>query len=133
MDIVNLISNYYSTCIGKKPVVFAKPNLTGFVKPSLNKPVYPVYPIKFAQPNIYELSGFIKNEAIKRKNIQHKTLLEMLNNEKNQLDNRINKKINSISMENIIGAGIVGLGLWALYTYSGYSISILPTKLKIHG
>ena len=56
---------------------------------------------------------------------QKKTLVDLFEAEK-----KTNKQKNEIKLEDVIGVGIVGLGLWALYTYSGYKISFVPFQLK---
>ena len=38
-----------------------------------------------------------------------------------------NKQLSQIKWVDIVGFGIVGLGLWACYTYSGYKISFTHT------
>ena len=109
MEITNWITKCYSTYANKKPLGF------GFVKPTpiFTKPVYfkQIAPFKFTH----------NNEASKSSN--NKTLIEML--EKEKLNT--NKQLSQIKWEDIVSFGIVGLGLWAFYNYSGYKISFAHT------
>jgi hypothetical protein len=117
----DLITKYYTFQTNKKQVTWFKPYPLVFK--STNKAfVKPIYSVKFYQPNILDLEKIIKNEQMKK---QKKTLVDLFEAEK-----KTNKQKNEIKLEDVIGVGIVGLGLWALYTYSGYKISFVPFQLK---
>ncbi len=122
MEIFDIITKYYTFHTNKKQVTWFKPNPIIFKS---NNPAFvkPIYPVKFYQPNILDLEKIIKNEQMKK---QRKTLINLLDKEKTNT----NKKINEIKWPDVIGVGIVGLGLWALYTYSGYKFSFVPAQLK---
>lgn len=115
MELANWIGKCYSTYTGKTPVLLIKPKAWA-PKPVFIKPISMV-PIKFTQGKIYDLSEFIENKAIKK--AKRKTLIELLEDETAQVNKQFQWK-------DIVGVGIVGLGLWALYTYSGYRVSFLP-------
>ncbi len=122
MEIFDMLTKYWTIYTTKKPVTWSKPNPMVFKS---NNPVLvkPIVPVKFYQPNILDLNQMIKNEQIKK---HRKTLLDLLDEEKKST----NKQIKEIEWPDVIGVGIVGLGLWALYTYSGYKISFVPPQIK---
>ena len=117
MELVNWIAKCYSTYTGKTHTIMFKPN------PLAPKPVFikPVMPVKFIPPKVYNLSEFIANEAIKK--AKKKTLLAMLEDEKAHVKKQI-------KWEDVVGLSIVGLGLWAVYTYSGYKVSFVPGQIR---
>jgi len=119
MELANWIGKCYSIYTGKSKALLCKPtNLTP--KPFYINPIVPIQ-TNFPKHKIYGLSEFIVNEA--KTKAKRKTLLDLLEDEKTQ----VNKQI---KWEDVVGVGIVGLGLWALYTYSGYKISLVPPQLK---
>lgn len=122
MEIFDIITNYYTIYSTKKPVTWSKPNPIVF-KPKSPAFVKQIVPVKFYQPNILDLNQMIKNEQMKK---HRKTLLDLLDEEKTST----NKQIKEIKWPDMVGVGIVGLSLWALYTYSGYKISFVPSQLN---
>lgn len=119
MEFANWIGKCYSTYTGKTPAILIKPKVLT-PTPVFMKPM-PMAPIKFTQGKVYGLSDFILNEQIKK--AKRKTLIELLEDEKAQ----VNKQF---KWEDVVGIGIVGLGLWALYTYSGYKVSFTPGQFS---
>jgi hypothetical protein len=120
MEITNWITKCYSTHVNKNQYVFTKP------KPIFAKPVYfkPILPNKFTQNKIYDLSNFVSNETTKRSN--NKTLIDMFKEEKLNTNNQTSQ----LKWEEIVGFGIVSLGIWACYTYSGYKIYFVHTHIN---
>ncbi len=118
MEIFDIITKYYTIYTTKKPVTWSKPN------PIVFKHKSPAFvPVKIYQPSVIDLDKIIKNEQMKK---HRKTLLDLLDEEKKST----NKQIKEIEWSDVVGVGIVGLGLWALYTYSGYKISFVPFQLN---
>ncbi len=122
MEIFDIITKYYTIYTTKKPVTWSKPNPIVF-NPKSQSFVKPFVPIKIYQPSVIDLEKIIKNEQMKK---HRKTLLDLLDEEKKSTS----KQIKEIEWPDVIGVGIVGLGLWALYTYSGYKISFIPHQLN---
>lgn len=122
MEIFDIITKYYTIYTTKKPVTWSKPNPMVF-NPKSQVFAKPFVPLKIYQPSVIDLDKIIKNEQMKK---HRKTLLDLLDEEKN----KTNKTLNEIKWPDVIGVGIVGLGLWALYTYSGYKISFVPPQLN---
>ncbi len=122
MEIFDIITKYYTIYTTKKPVTWSKPNPM-VIKPKSQAFAKPFVPLKIYQPSVFELDKIIKNEKMKK---HRKTLLDLLDEEKSNT----NKSINEIEWSDVVGVGIVGLGLWALYTYSGYKISFVPSQLS---
>jgi hypothetical protein len=120
MNFLNTIGKYYTINKTTQPVNSLNPIILQSNNSAFSK-VKPNGPVKFYQPDILDLNKIIKNEQLK---IQKKNLVDFL--EKNSP----NKKTHELKWENIIGAGIVGLSLWAIYTYSGYKITFIPPQNK---
>ncbi len=122
MEIFDIIIKYYTIYTTKKPVTWSKPNPIVF-KPNNPGFAKPFVPLKNYQPSVIELDKIIKNEQMKK---HRKTLLDLLDEEKTCTS----KQIKEIKWEDVVGVGIVGLSLWAMYTYSGYKISFIPHQLN---